>query len=588
MPVTFEEEKATSFGSVAESYDRVRPGPAPAALDWLVPDGCQVAVDLAAGTGLFTRELLDRVDRVVAVEPDLRMREVLAARSPELDVREGWGESMPLPDASADAVFVSTAWHWLDPVQAVPEIARVLRPGGRLGVVWTTRDRDQDWVAELDLLRLPGINDQTGGGPRTVEEVRAELDRHHTVALPDGAEFADQETASFGFTRMVSIDDALAWLASNSAFITASAADRAVGLASCRDALERRAGDGSEIEMPLRSACWRARRSLSECARYREVLVITKTVRRRVSGQRKPYHLHVATEYGAYGDQPWRDAEPQYPGQPAHGGGPSQRGAQQPEPPPPGRRHRHRTPASIVIATIALVLGLIGLVISLIGVVTQLMPRTFTAGQQRQITDWEYGRTWRTLSAGQIFPASITYQAPDQLEDSALTLTARRIGVARQSSCKAATDAAAAAVLADNGCSAMLRATYADGTDSYVVTVGVAVLPSTAQATEASDELSDAARAGGILPGVHALAFKNSPAAWFTDPRRQLTGSDQAGTYVALYAVGYTDSRPREPVSSDRYADQEMTTAGAGVAQAVLSEVGASVKAPHCPGTPGC
>jgi SAM-dependent methyltransferase len=585
--VTFEEGKATSFGGVAESYDRVRPGPAPAALDWLVPDGCEVAVDLAAGTGLFTRELLDRVARVVAVEPDPRMREVLAARSPELDVREGRGEAMPLPDASADAVFVSTAWHWLDPARAVPEIARVLRPGGRLGVIWTSRDRDQDWVAEFDLLRLPGIDDQEDGGPRTVEEVRAELARHHTVALPRGSEFADQETASFRFTRMVSVDDALAWLASNSAFITASAADRAAALASCREVLERRAGDTSVIEMPMRSNCWRARRSLPECARDCEVLVITKTVRRRVSGQRKPYHLHVATEYGAYGDQPWRDAEPRYPGQPPSGGGPSRHGGRRPEP-PPGRRHRHRTPASIVIATTALVLGLIGLVISLIGVVTELMPRTFTAGQQRQITDWEYDRTWRTLSAGQIFPASIAYQAPDQLDDSALMLTARRIGVARQSGCRAATDAAAAAVLADDGCSAMLRATYADGTDSYVVTVGVAVLPSTAQAAEASDELNDATPAGGITPGVHALAFLNSPAAWFTNPRRQLTGSARAGTYVALYAVGYADSRPREPISSDKYADGEMASVGAGVAQAVLSEVGAPVKAPRCPGTPGC
>ena len=94
-----------------------------------MPDGCAVAVDLAAGTGLFTRELLGRAARVVAVEPDARMREVLAARSPEVDVREGWGEAMPLPDASADAVFVSTAWHWLDPARAVPEIARVLAPG---------------------------------------------------------------------------------------------------------------------------------------------------------------------------------------------------------------------------------------------------------------------------------------------------------------------------------------------------------------------------------------------------------------------------------------------------------------------------
>jgi SAM-dependent methyltransferase len=580
--VTFEEEKATSFGGVAESYDRVRPGPAPAALDWLVPDGCEVAVDLAAGTGLFTRELLGRASRVVAVEPDARMREVLARRSPEVDVREGWGEAMPLPDASADAVFVSTAWHWLDPARAVPEIARVLRPGGRLGVIWTSRNRDQDWVAELDLLRLPGINDEEGDGPRTTEEARAALDRHHTVTLPDGAEFADREARSFRFSRTVSIDDALAWLASNSAFIAASAADRAAGLASCRAALERRAGDWSMIEMPMRSWCWRARRSLSLWVRFCEGLVITKTVRWPVSGHRKPYHLHVATEYGAYGDQPWRDAEPQYPGQPARGDGPSRY-----EPQPPGR-HRHRPVGSTVIAVTALALGLIGLVISLIGVATELMPRTFTAGQQRQITDWEYARNWRTLMAGQIFPASIGYQAPAVLDDSSLVLTARRIGIAGQSSCRAVTDAAAARVLDRNGCSAMLRATYTDGTDSYVVTVGVAVLPSTAQAEAAYTQLSNAAPVGGILPGVDALAFKGTPAAWFTNQRRQLSEVARAGPYVALYTIGYADSRPREPVSGDKYADGEMAGVGGGVAQAVLAEVGTPPPAPHCPGTSGC
>lgn len=127
--MTFSDRRAISFGNIAESYDKVRPRPPDSALDWLVPAGCEVAVDLAAGTGLFTRALLGRSDQVIAVEPDERMREVLAHRSPSVRVLEGWGEAMPLPDACADAVFVSTAWPWLDPARAVPEIARVLRPG---------------------------------------------------------------------------------------------------------------------------------------------------------------------------------------------------------------------------------------------------------------------------------------------------------------------------------------------------------------------------------------------------------------------------------------------------------------------------
>jgi len=295
----------------------------------------------------------------------------------------------------------------------------------------------------------------------------------------------------------------------------------------------------------------------------------------------------VATEYGAYGDHPWRDAEPQYPGQPAGRGGPPRPGAPQPEPPPPGR-HRQGSRANTAIAATALVLGLIGLVISSVGVATELMPRTFSAGQQRQITDWEYSRSWRALPAGQIFPASVSYQAPAVLDDSSLLLSARRIGVARQSACGAVTDPAAASILDRNGCSAMLRATYTDGTDSYVVTVGVAVLPSTTQAEAADAELSDAALVAGIQPGVDALAFPGTPAAMFTDQRRQLSGFLRAGTYVALYTIGYADSRPREPVSGDSYTDEEMMAVGSGVAQAALAEVGAPQPAPHCPGTPGC
>ena len=100
-----------SFGAIAGDYDRVRPGPPPEAVDWLLPDRRDVVVDLAAGTGLLSRALTGKAGHVIAVEPDDRMRAVLAARSPGVEVLAGRGEAIPLPDASADTVLVQSAWH---------------------------------------------------------------------------------------------------------------------------------------------------------------------------------------------------------------------------------------------------------------------------------------------------------------------------------------------------------------------------------------------------------------------------------------------------------------------------------------------
>jgi SAM-dependent methyltransferase len=249
--VTVNEERATSFGSVADSYDRVRPGPPREALDWLLPADCTVAVELGAGTGLFTRALERRVQQVVAIEPDARMRGVLASRSPRTQVLAARAETIPLPDGFADAVLVSTAWHWFDHDRAVPEIARVLKDGGRLGVLWTSRDRAETWVAQLEVI---------GPGARTPEDVRERLHRQHTVTLPEQAEFGSLETASFGFTRRMSVADALDWLATSSRVIVADPAEREAGLARSRAALLARAGDGGMVEMPVRSWCWRADR----------------------------------------------------------------------------------------------------------------------------------------------------------------------------------------------------------------------------------------------------------------------------------------------------------------------------------------
>ncbi len=250
--VTDRQERAMSFGIIAEDYDVLRPQAPPDAVDWMVPPGCQVAVDVAAGTGLFTRALIGRAAQVIAVEPDARMRAVLAARSATVTALEGRGESIPLEDAAADAVFISSAWHWMDPERAVPEIGRVLRDGGRFGLIWTSRDREVDWVRELD--RLPGEDTPEADSPDRFQR------RHRNVVLPEPQIFHNIERETFDFVRPMTLDDAVAMVGTYSRVIIASADDRAQRLAHARVALEARFPGADTVEVPMRSWCWRAER----------------------------------------------------------------------------------------------------------------------------------------------------------------------------------------------------------------------------------------------------------------------------------------------------------------------------------------
>ena len=240
-----------SFGSIAENYDELRPQAPQQAVDWLVPTGCEVAVDVGAGTGLFTRTLVGRAGQVIAVEPDERMRTVLTARSPGVHVVEGRGESIPLPDAAADAVFVSSAWHWMDPERAVPEIGRVLRDGGRFGLIWTSRDREVDWVRNLD--RLPG-------GDRVDAQLADRFRQRLYFDLPEPQIFDNVAREVFRFVRTMTVGDAVAMLGTYSRAIIASSDDRTQALAEARTALEERFPGADTVDIPMRAWCWRADR----------------------------------------------------------------------------------------------------------------------------------------------------------------------------------------------------------------------------------------------------------------------------------------------------------------------------------------
>jgi SAM-dependent methyltransferase len=246
---------AVSFGGAAQEYDRYRSGPPAQALDWVLPAGCRSVLDLGAGTGLLTRQLADRVGDVVAVEPDARMREVLTESCPGAAVLEGTAEAIPLPDRRVEAVTVSAAWHWMDPAAALPEIARVLTPGGTLGILYTRRDRRVPWLDGLDAFvhREMGTDDRVGALIRRMND---------EPWLPKDAPFAETETHAVTWTAVMTAEEIVAMFGTYSRFITLPQ-ERKRELAE-RIGAEVRATaptrDG-QVLVPMVCYCWRARRT---------------------------------------------------------------------------------------------------------------------------------------------------------------------------------------------------------------------------------------------------------------------------------------------------------------------------------------
>ncbi len=246
------------------------------------------------------------------------------------------------------------------------------------------------------------------------------------------------------------------------------------------------------------------------------------------------------------------------------------------------------------LAVVALLIGGAGVILAGIQVHAGLSPRKFTSAQRQQILAWEVAGRWRELPAGVIFPAAATYPPPSQLQDGGpLALAAQRLGIARGVPCQQAADPAAAAILDASGCQGLLRASYIDETGSFVVTLGVAAFPSAAQGKTASRALgplrpADAGHPDALVPGVRTATFASTPAAAFTDKKRQVSGSISAGPYIIMYTIGYADNRPKVPVDVDGYTYAEMTSMGQGLARAIAHELTLPPPVPRCPGAPGC
>jgi SAM-dependent methyltransferase len=180
-------DPARSFELAAEEYEATRPSYPDEVLDLLPVANDATVLDLGAGTGKLTRVLARRYAHVVAVEPLDAMRGILERVVPGVEALAGTAEQIPLGEASVDAVFAAQAFHWFDHDRAIPEIARVLRPGGVLALVWNGPDESRpnplppafrEYLGELRRERsklddMPPWRELVARGPFEEAQVRA-------------------------------------------------------------------------------------------------------------------------------------------------------------------------------------------------------------------------------------------------------------------------------------------------------------------------------------------------------------------------------------------------------------------------------
>ena len=245
-----------TFDAAATAYEAGRPGYPLELIDWwascgALPVGGRV-LDLAAGTGKLTRALVGRGVEVIAVEPLAGMRAAFTdvPALAGVDVLDGSAESIPLDDESVDAVLVGQAFHWFDPAPALAEIARVLRPGGGLGLAWNDDELDgaPPWVRLVNQRKA-----SIGGGT-----VRLGVDPS-VAAVAESGLFDEPEAAVFRWTQRTTASAALDSLASRSYVIALPEAERAAVLDEVAAAIG--AAGEEPLDHPLVTAAfWAPRR----------------------------------------------------------------------------------------------------------------------------------------------------------------------------------------------------------------------------------------------------------------------------------------------------------------------------------------
>jgi SAM-dependent methyltransferase len=246
--------RAASFGSVATEYAIHRPDYPDHAVAWAlasVPNGAPhsaIVLDLGAGTGKLTAAIVRcgiPATQVLAVEPDDGMRAELARQLPEIGILRGSAERIPAEEGAVDAVLVGQAFHWFDPDRALPEITRVLRPGGVLAAIGNTEDDSVGWVAEL------AAATQTVRSVGSIGLAFADIPPHPAFGKPTQRRF------HWRWPR--TIDSLLETTSTHSWLLVSRPEERAAALAAIRRFLEQHPAtrDGA-FELPMQTLVHRA------------------------------------------------------------------------------------------------------------------------------------------------------------------------------------------------------------------------------------------------------------------------------------------------------------------------------------------